>query len=174
MATIEELVRDASGIRLDIGCGEHKQPNFVGMDVQLLPGVDIVHDVNIHPWPLPDECAVVAMCSHLVEHIPTTAFRPDGHTWFPFVEFMDEVWRVLKVGGQFAVSCPHGWSPGQLQDPTHCHALNENTWSYFDPEAYDGILYSFYKPKPWKIENLFWDISSNMEVILRKRGLNGK
>ena len=30
-----------SGIRLDIGCGANKQPNFVGIDLRPLPGVDI-------------------------------------------------------------------------------------------------------------------------------------
>lgn len=169
MLTTEELIAKAAGIRLDIGCGANKQANFIGIDVQELPGVDIVHDVNIHPWPLPDECAILAMCSHLVEHIPPVSFKANGRTWFPFIEFMNEVWRLLKPEGQFAISCPHGWSPGQLQDPTHCHMLNENTWAYFDPEAYDGNLYRFYKPKPWKIESLFWDMSANMEVILRKR-----
>lgn len=172
MATIEELLRQAAGVRLDIGCGANKQPNFIGIDVQELPGVDIVHDVNIHPWPLPDECATGAMCSHLVEHIPPVAFRPDGRTWFPFIEFMDEVWRILKPDGQFAISCPHGWSAGYLQDPTHCNALNENTWYYFDPDTANGLLYSFYKPKPWKVETLYWDLSANMEVILRKIGKN--
>lgn len=158
-----------SGIRLDIGCGAGKQPGFIGIDVQDLPGVDIVHDVNIHPWPLPDACALVAMCSHLVEHIPPVSFRADGSTWFPFVEFMDEVWRILKVDGQFAISCPHGWSAGFLQDPTHVNALNENTWAYFDPELYDGLLYKFYRPKPWHVENLYWDQAANIEVVLRKK-----
>lgn len=166
---MDQLLERAGGIRLDIGCGANKQPGFVGMDVLALPGVDIVHDINIHPWPLPDECALVAMCSHLVEHIPPVAIGANG-TWFPFIAFMDEVWRVLKPEGQFAIVCPHGWSAGYLQDPTHCNAINENTWAYFCPEQADGMLYSFYKPKPWRIENLFWNQAANIEVVLRKQG----
>ncbi len=152
-----------SGIRLDIGCGANKQPGYAGIDIRPLPNVDIVHDVELQPWPLPDECVLQAVCHHVVEHI-------NPHK-FGFINFMDEVWRVMKVGGQLAISCPHGYSPGYLQDPTHCNALNETTWSYFDPECpyTGGFLYRIYAPKPWQIEHLTWSPSANIEVILRKR-----
>lgn len=128
-----------------------------------MDGVDIVHDVEVQPWPLPDECVIMAVSSHLVEHI-------NPHK-FGFVNFMNEVWRVLKVGGQFAISCPHGYSSGYLQDPTHCNALNETTWSYFDPlePSTGGMLWRIYKPKPWRITFLNWSPTANMEVILVKR-----
>ena len=59
-----------SGIRLDIGCGEHKQPGWFGMDIRELEGVDLVHDICDFPWPLQDGTVITAMASHLVEHIP--------------------------------------------------------------------------------------------------------
>ena len=61
------------------------------------------------------------------------------------------------------------FSPGYLQDPTHCNPCNETTWAYFDPEAYDGALYGFYQPKPWRIKALNWSPELNIEVILVKR-----
>ena len=154
-----------AGILLDIGCGAHKRTNFVGLDIRPLNGVDIVHDINRHPWPIEDEAVLTAVASHLVEHIPPVAIGPDG-TWFPFVAFMDEVWRILKPNGQLALSLPHGYSPGFLQDPTHCNACNEATWAYFDPEH---MLWHIYKPKPWKIESYYGTVIGNMEVLLRKR-----
>ena len=129
---IEELIKHKGGIRLDIACGANKQPGgFVGLDVQALPGVDIVHDLNVHPWPLPDECALMAMASHIVEHIPKVMiyYGPDQKrmvTWFPLIAFMDEVWRILKPGGEFAIAAPHGYSLGYQQDPTHASALCVN------------------------------------------------
>ena len=163
MTKIEEILAEHAGIRLDIGCGASKQPNFVGMDMQDLPGVDIVHDVEDYPWPLPDECVIAAIAIHLLEHIP-----PQHRG---MLKFMDEVWRVLKPGAQFAITVPHGASPGYLQDPTHCHPMNENTWFYFDPVS-PGIgdaFYRFYRPKPWKIEHRSYYRFGNMDVILRKR-----
>ena len=153
------------GVRLDIGCGGNKQESFVGLDARDLSGVDIVHDVNEYPWPLPDECVLVAIASHLVEHIPPHNFG--------FVNFMNEVWRIMKPGGEFAIVTPHGFSSGYLQDPTHCNPCNEATWAYFDPDQTEGVLYSIYKPKPWRIKHLTWNPSANMEVVLVKRQLNG-
>lgn len=167
--TINELIAQQSGIRLDIGCGANKQEGgFIGMDIRDLPGVDIIHNVEVYPWPLPDECVLVAICSHLVEHI-------NPHN-FGFINFMNEAWRVMKPGGEFFIVCPHGYSPGYLQDPTHCNALNETTWAYFDPEELKtgGLLYNIYQPKPWRIKHLRWSPIGNMEVVLVKRDSNGK
>ena len=158
--TMDSLPGQLVGLRLDIGCGASKQPGWYGIDFQDLPGVDMVHDLTIYPWPLPDECALVAMASHVVEHINPANMG--------FVRWMDEVWRLLKPGGEFAIVTPHGWSAGYLQDPTHCNPSNENTWAYFDPEHPSGF-HRFYQPKPWHIKFLSWDYSANIEVVLVKR-----
>jgi predicted SAM-dependent methyltransferase len=167
---VEELIRDHGGISLDIACGEHKQgETWVGLDIQDLPGVDIVCDLNDHPWPLPDDCVLRAIASHIVEHIPKVAiqYTASGNavTHFPLIEFMNDVWRVMKAGGEFAIAVPHGYSSGFLQDPTHSSGLNETTWAYFNPEH---PFYSFYKPKPWKPKFISWDPSANLEVVLIK------
>jgi len=165
---VQKIIDEAQGIRLDIGCGGNKQPGFVGLDIRALDGVDIVHDIEEIPWPLPDGCVVVALCSHVVEHINPAKFG--------FVNVMNEIWRVMKPGGEIVISCPHGSSQGYLQDPTHINALNEQTWTYFDPEAHQGGLYNIYKPKPWKIKMLNWSPAANIEVVLVKREevTNGK
>lgn len=157
-----------AGIQLDIGCGSHKQPGFVGMDIQPLEGVDIVHDFLKIPWPLEDNSVVRAIASHIVEHIPPVAVLPKG-TRFPFIEFMNEVWRVLVPDGEFAMAMPYWMSQGFAQDPTHINACNHMTWAYFDPGALDGQLYQFYQPSPWKIQHVSYEVFGNMEVVLRKR-----
>ena len=162
--TIERLINDRGGIQLDIGCGRARQPDWVGMDIQDLPNVDIVHDWNDIPWPLPDESCVRAMASHVIEHVP-----PHNNG---FINFMNEVWRVLKPDGRFAISMPYATSPGMYQDPTHCNFCNERTWLYFDPlDPVDSGLYQFYRPKPWKIATwpVFSNPNGNMEVLLIKR-----
>jgi len=158
---VEELIRERSGIKLDIGCGQAKQgPEWVGMDKRPLPGVDVVHDWNVYPWPFPDESVLVAMASHVVEHVNPA----DGG----FLRWMDELWRICKVGARVAIAHPHFYSIGYAQDPTHCNPCNEATWAYFDPEQ---PLYRIYEPKPWEIRNLFWNPMANVEVVLVKRGL---
>lgn len=167
MTNTKGVLEQNTGIRLDIGCGGNKQSGWVGIDIREMPGVDFVHDLEVFPWPLEDESVLVATCSHVVEHI-------NPHK-FGFVKFMDELWRVMKPGGEVAISCPHANSHGFGQDPTHCNMINETTWAYFDPEENrtGGLLYSIYQPKPWRIKYLVWSPAANIEIILVKRGLNG-
>lgn len=194
--SLQKILVDHSGIRLDLGCGGNKQPGFVGMDARSMPGVDIVWDVLKFPWPLPDECVLVAMASHLLEHIPP--FQPDPkllgviqlmldkglitkddvadyvgeYDSTPrFIRFMNEVWRIMKPDGEFMITVPHGRSDGFLQDPSHCNAINEARWSYFDPEEpySQGLLYRIYYPCPWHLKYISFHPEGNIEVIMKKR-----
>lgn len=182
---IEKLLKEKSGIKLDIGCGANKHaPDWVGIDSQPLPGVDLVHDLLDFPYPLPDECVSVAVCSHVMEHIPKTAVILENgklKTINPFIMVMNELWRILKVDAHLAIAVPHGASPGFMQDPTHASQINEHTFYYFDPLAAGGVLWSFYKGfvKPWKIKTdavgepyIYFDPASNLEVVLIKRRMD--
>ena len=163
---IQALLQKNSGIRLDIGCGENKQEGFIGMDIRDMKGVDIVHDVTKYPWPLPDDSVLLALASHLVEHINPADFG--------FINFMNEVWRVMKPGGEWMIVLPYAGSPGYWQDPTHVNPCNETTWHYFDPLAQQpggglSYLWTIYKPKPWKIKFSAYQSNGNMEIVLVKR-----
>jgi SAM-dependent methyltransferase len=170
---IAKLIQEKGGIRLDLACGAFKKPGWCGLDMFDFPGVDIIWDLNVHPYPFPDECCVQIIGSHIVEHIPPVAFI-DGKTHFLFMEFMDELWRIMKPEGQLAISYPHGNSQSFLQDPTHTHAMNEAVWMYFDPlEANTkGHLYHIYNPLPWKLESLNWSPEAYVEVLMTKRRMD--
>ena len=147
------------GILLDIGCGKNKsRPEFVGLDKRPLEGVDIVHDLEVFPYPLDDESCLTIVGSHIIEHI-----KP----WL-MIDFMNELWRLLVPNGQLALSHPYGVNAFFVQDPTHCNPMSERTYQYFDP---DYPLYQIYEPKPWRIEKGFpvWQNTGMMECILRKR-----
>jgi hypothetical protein len=191
---IKKILQDKGGIRLDIGCGASKNPGFVGIDYEQYGDVDIVHNIEITPWPLPDECVLTAVASHVMEHItPHTgdsrlqplidllveknvitqseAIAHMGHPGPAFLRVMDEIWRIMKVGGQYAFVVPYAESHGMHQDPTHINFINETTMCYFDPLD-DSKLYQFYKPKPWKIERQYVQKNGLLEVMLRKRAVD--
>lgn len=149
------ISKHKQGIKLDIGCGNNKQAGFIGMDIRTLPTVDIIHDVESIPYPLPNECCETVLVSHLVEHICPKIF----------VDVMNEWWRITRPHGQLWISCPYGRSYGFYQDPTHCNPIVEATWSYFTPYH---ALYGIYTPKPWRIERNAWFEHGNMEVIMSK------
>ncbi len=156
----KDKLEKKEGILLDIGCGENKQgSNFVGMDSRKLPGVDIVHDLEIFPWPLKDESCLTVIGSHIAEHI-----KP----WLR-LQFFDEIWRILKLQGQLALSMPYAGSPGYYQDPTHVSPYTERTFQYFDPWY---PLYQIYKPKPWEIVKGYpvYQTGGFLEIVMKKRG----
>ena len=153
---ILKLIEDnQQGIKLDIGGGFNPQKGFVNLDIRDLDGVDIVHNAESIPYPLPSECCGTILASHLIEHICPRRF----------ISVMNEWWRIMKPGGQLLISCPHGRSDGMLQDPSHCLAVNETTFTYFD---YTKPLYHIYKPKPWEIKSNVWFENGNIEVIMEK------
>lgn len=191
---IEALLQEHNlGIKLDIGCGANKQDGFVGMDVRELPGVDIVHNMEQFPFPLPDESCSMVVASHVLEHVNPASTDPrlvglfkllldkkvitkkevdenigEYETFGVFMSFMNEVWRITQKGGRFAFVVPYAGSTGYFQDPTHLNPINEATMAYFDPLDTSG-LWNIYKPKPWKIITSPWNANGNLEVVLEKR-----
>jgi len=156
-SSAKDVVKEHSGILLDIGCGESKQPGFVGMDRRGLPGVDIIWDLEKFPYPLKDESCLTIIGSHICEHINPQLT----------IDFFNELWRILKVDGQLALSMPYGGSAPYWQDPSHCNGFIESTFQYFDP-AYE--LYTIYKPKPWEIATGFpvWQVTGILEIMMKK------
>jgi len=158
---IKALLKDKQSVRLDLACGANKQgPDWVGIDIQPLPGVDIVHDLEKYPWPLPGDCASIALASHLIEHLNPANFG--------IIKFFNEAWRVLKPDGEFCIITPYAGSYGFWQDPTHIKGFNEASFYYFDPLHPSGY-YGFYKPKPWRIKETVFHRDGNLEVVLVKR-----
>jgi len=148
----------------DIGCGANKQgKDWFGIDYRALPGVDLVQDLESFPWKVPSESFNTAVANHVIEHI-----NPSHGI---FISFMNEAWRILKPGGEFIIGAPYATSTGMYRDPTHVNFINEETWSYFDPEDqfYHGGLYNIYSPLPWKIKINTWHSNGNIEVVLVKR-----
>lgn len=130
------------------------------MDKRAVDGVDLVHDLEIVPYPLPDACCKVILASHILEHI-----KP----WLT-LQVMDELWRIMRPEGQLLVALPYAGSFGYYQDPTHCNPWNEATPTYFDP---DYPLYQVYEPRPWKILQNDWLSNGNMEIRFAKRASHG-
>jgi hypothetical protein len=154
---VERTIREKGGILLNLGCGSSPMPRFVNLDIRDLPGVDVVHDMEVFPWPFPDECCITVTASHVYEHI-----KP----WLT-IDWMNEIWRITKPGGQLVISMPYGCNHRFLQDPTHCNPANEITWQYFDPRF---PLYNIYQPKPWSIDENFpqYGLDGDMEVLFEK------
>lgn len=156
---LQEALADHKLLRLDMGCGLGRQEGFYGIDRRALETVDLVHDLEDPPYPLPDECCQVMLASHVVEHL-----KP----WL-LVDIMNEWWRLMVPEATLMIATPYYTSPGFAQDPTHVHGWSEITPYYFDPDA---PLYGIYQPRPWKILKVDWVSHGNLEIVMSKRGVS--
>lgn len=150
------LIEQKKGIFLDVGCSDHKSLGSIGIDKRQVAGVDIVHDIEVLPWPLPDACCYRILMSHIVEHL-----KP----WL-IMDIIDEAWRVMLPEGQLLIATPYAGSPRFHQDPTHIHGWMEATALYFTPDYPE--LYNVYRPKPWKVLTNLWNSIGDMHIQLQK------
>jgi predicted SAM-dependent methyltransferase len=125
--------------RLILGPGKHwpKQENDCFCDIRPFEGVDVVHDLNIYPWPFNDRQFIHVSAVHVVEHLDS------------LLDFMNECHRVLIPGGSLYIETPLAGADPDLQfcDPTHIRCYRLHTFAnYFTPE---GIERFGYTDKAW-------------------------
>ena len=110
-------------VKINLGCGYRKIPDFINIDNRAEVKPDLVCDCMELPYETSTVDVVVAQ--DYLEHIPT------GKT----VDQITEIWRVLKHGGKLLHVTPSPDGRGAFQDPTHKSVWNINSWfSYMDDE----------------------------------------
>jgi len=141
-------VKNYAPKRLDIACGQNKQPGFKGIDIA--GDADIVHDLNEVPWPIKTSSVEEVFSSHYVEHIPH--YRPgwDRDGWW---RFFDELYRVMKKDATAQFVHPYAMSVRAFWDPTHVRFIHETTWYYLNRE--------------WRVANGLdhYPVECNFEVV---------
>lgn len=138
---------------LDLGCGvnprnPYKRAEVFGVDISTqspISGVKI-HSANlsVEPIPFPDSFFSSVSAYDFLEHIPRILTTQDGKgTRFPFIELMNEIWRVLAPGGVFYAQTPAYPSPDAFQDPTHVNIITNHSHIYFTRPTFSGRMYGF-------------------------------
>lgn len=137
---------------LDIGCGARPRNPYRRDEIH---GIDIaprgerafeVRQANLalEPIPYPDDHFDSVSAYDFLEHVPRVLPTADGRgTRFPFIELMNEVWRVLRDGGLFYGYTPAYPHPAVFQDPTHVNILTRESHLYFTRPEFMGRMYGF-------------------------------
>lgn len=107
-------------LKIDLGCGPNKRAGFQGADSIAFPGVDFVVDLR-NRWPWEDASVSEAHMSHSIEH-----FSPMERC-----HIINELYRVLVVGGTCQVIAPHWASCRAYGDPTHQWSPISEFWFYY-------------------------------------------
>ena len=136
---------------LALGCGDRPQNPY---NAQELYGVDIrtglespgtvIRGADLFREPIPFDDGFFDSVSayDFLEHVPRTTIT-ENETRFPFIDVMNEIWRVLKNGGLFYASTPAYPHPAAFQDPTHVNTITNQTHIYFTRPELMGKMYGF-------------------------------
>jgi len=138
---------------LDLGCGKfprnpYRRTRLAGVDLRALQqtaGFELRSaNLAIEPIPWPDHSFGSVSAFDFIEHVPRVLPTPDGRgTRSPFIELMNEIWRVLSPGGRLWALTPAYPSAMAFQDPTHVNIITERTHEYFCGAHPLGRMYGF-------------------------------
>jgi SAM-dependent methyltransferase len=109
--------------KINLGAGSDIKEGFINHDIVNLPGIDVVHDLNIYPWPWVTDSANTILAIDVIEHLDE------------FIKTIEELHRVLRVGGRVFIRVPYWNSWSRHADPTHKRGFHELTFQFFNPES---------------------------------------
>lgn len=109
---------------LVLGAGRKARPGteqdqVVTVDINPHVGADVIHDLDIFPWPFKDNEFDQIHLDHVLEHL----------TDIP--KIMDELHRVSAPHAKIKIVVPYFRSKWACVDPTHKHFFSADTLGYF-------------------------------------------
>lgn len=136
---------------LDLGCGAvprnpYARDELFGVDLSgsQIGGPIRQANLALHAIPFGDDSFESVSAYDFLEHVPRVLATPDGQaTRLPFIELMNEIWRVLRHGGLFYASTPVYPHANAFVDPTHVNVVTDGTHRYFTRPAPLGAMYGF-------------------------------
>lgn len=104
--------------KLNLGCGEAKKEGYVNLDRQASVKPDVIHNLNISPYPFEDNTFDIVEANHILEHLDKV------------FSAMAEIHRILKPGGKLLIKVPH-FSRG-FTHTEHTHGFDVTFPLYFN------------------------------------------
>ena len=144
------IARVAGRRVVELGCGARKIPGAFGIDIADGPEVDLVHDLDIVPWPVADASCDAVSLNHVIEHLGNIP-RAVG-----------ECARILARGGLLWVATPHFSDVSSWTDPTHRFHLGLRSLEPF----YLGA------GAAWRLEQVYVRLNGRWRNIGYERWIN--
>jgi len=105
---------------MNFGCGKTRIPGSIGVDAVKIPEfVDIVHNLDVLPYPFDSSYADEIHFYHVLEHLHDP------------LDKMEELYRILKSGGLLYMRVPHFSSMGAFTDITHIRPFGYTSFDCF-------------------------------------------
>jgi SAM-dependent methyltransferase len=108
--------------RLNIGCGVKRRENAVNLDISDRVGADVVHDLNVLPWPFPADSFEEVFAYDVLEHVHDV------------VRALEEIHRISRPAARVHITVPHFSSANAFTDVTHRHWFGWNSFAPYTTE----------------------------------------
>lgn len=115
--------------KLNLGSGQYSKEGYVNIDWQASSKPDVLHNLNVLPYPFADNTFEYVEASHVLEHLDK-----------PF-DVMQELHRIMKPGGVLHLKVPH-FSRG-FTHAEHEHGFDLTFPLYFNKEVKNSGYHGF-------------------------------
>lgn len=138
------VVKPVERTELLIGCGHSRRKlirfpempeewsNLTTLDVEAGTRPDVVHDLDVLPYPFADDSFDEIHAYEVLEHCGTQG------DWRYFFAQFTELHRILKPNGLFIGSCPMWDSPWAWGDPGHKRVLTKGSLLFLSQSSYEA------------------------------------
>jgi hypothetical protein len=119
------------GLRVNLMCANRPIPGYVNLDMQDLPGVDMIYTIDpFHPrLPFQDDSVCEIEWNNGPEHV------------FNINEMVQELWRVSHDKATWHLLTPGYRDVNSWRDPTHFSHWEERILDFYTATGFDGRRY---------------------------------
>ena len=110
-------------MKLNLGCGQNKKEGYINVDKYNAFQPEVVHDLEVFPWPFEDNSVSEIEMHHSLEHM--------GESTEVFLKIVQEIYRISKPNCIWRISVPHPRSNGFEGDPSHVRKITPQIMSLF-------------------------------------------
>jgi len=103
-------------MKLNLGCGfNHISSDYVCVDKEPSAKPDVLHNLEVFPWPWKDSSINEVMLNHSLEHI--------GELTETYKRVIQELYRICVNQAAIIIRAPFFRHDNAISDPTHCRAI---------------------------------------------------
>lgn len=114
----ENFRKEVSRMRIDLGSGENKHLDCIGIDRNSFGVTDIIHDFN-RRLPLERDSASFVMCSHSLEFVDNLQ------------AVMQDIYRICRHGAIVCIVAPYAHATANMVNPEIKQLFNEHSPGYW-------------------------------------------